>query len=47
MQSIFFGDPIYVLSERERIDAMNQFEQWQRMTDFIFLEVSDEMPSQV
>src|ERR1700730_9704161 len=45
MQSVFFGDSVYVLRERERIDAVDQFERRQRMANFIFLEVSNEMPA--
>src|SRR6266704_2065562 len=33
--------------ERERIDAVSQFKQRQRMTNLIFLEMPDKMPAQV
>ena len=47
MQPFFFGNAIDLLRERERIHAVNQFEQRQCMPDFVFLEVPDEMPAQV
>src|SRR6266699_1263493 len=47
MQTVFFGDAVDVFRERERIDAVSQFKQRQRMTNLIFLEMPDKMPAQV
>src|SRR5437016_8652328 len=47
MQSFFLRDSINVLRERERIDAVNHFEQRQRVPDFIFLKMPNKMPVQV
>lgn len=47
MRPFFLRDPIYLLRERERIDAVDQFKQWQRVTDFIFLQMSHKMPPQI
>src|SRR2546427_5639272 len=35
MQTVFFGDAVDVFGERERIDAVSQFKQRQRMTNLI------------
>ena len=47
MQTVFFGDAVDVLRERERIDAVSQFKQRERMPNLIFLEMPNEMPAQV
>src|SRR6266446_2779836 len=47
MQTVFFGDAVDVFRERERIDAVSQSKQRQRMTNLIFLEMPHEMPAQV
>ena len=47
MEPFFFGNAIYLLRERERIHAVNQFEQRQRIPDLVFLEMTDKMPAQV
>src|SRR5206468_6828804 len=47
MQTVFFGDAVDVFRERERIDAVSQFKQRERMTNLIFLEMPHEMPAQV
>src|SRR6266568_3839177 len=46
MQTVFFGDAVDVFRERERIDAVSQFKQRQRMTNLIFLEMPDKVPAQ-
>jgi hypothetical protein len=40
----FPGDAIGLLSELEGIDAVNGVEEGEDLADFIFLEVTDEMP---
>src|SRR5437879_8184520 len=47
MQAVFFGAAVDVFRERERLDAVSQFKQRERMPNFIFLEMPNEMPAQV
>ena len=47
MKSFLFRNAVHVLRERERIDAVNHLKQRQRVPDLIFLEMTNEMPSQI
>src|SRR6266702_493468 len=47
MQSFLFRDSVDVLRKLDRIDAVNHFEQRQRMTNFVFLKMTNEVPAQV
>jgi len=47
MQSFLLCDSVYLLRERERINAMDHFEQRQRLPDFVFLKMPHEMPPQI
>ena len=47
MKSIFLRDAIDLAREIERIDAVEKFEERQRVTNFVFLEMPHEMPAQV
>jgi hypothetical protein len=47
MQSFLLRNSVYLFRERERINAMDHFEQRQRVPDFVFLEMPHEMPPQI
>src|ERR1044072_1331391 len=47
MFPLFGCDAVHFLRQRERIDSVKKIEQWQGFPDFIFLELSYEMPAQV
>lgn len=44
--SVLLRDPFQILSESKRVDPVKQLEQRQGVTDFVLLEVTDEMPAQ-
>src|SRR6266576_3583504 len=46
MHSVFTRDPVHLLRERERIDAVKKLEERQRVPDFVLLQMTNEMPSQ-
>src|SRR6266550_510221 len=46
MHSVFIRDPVHLLRERERIDAVKKLEERQRMPDFVFLQMANKVPAQ-
>ena len=45
MHSFFIRDPVHVLRQRQRIDAVKKLKERQRVPDFVFLQMSDKMPA--
>src|ERR1700731_2441583 len=46
MHPLLFRDSVHLAGEIDIVDAVKEFEQWKGVTDFVLLQMSDEMPAQ-